>query len=255
MPVNASRDADTLIVGHRLEGATIGVAAELVLTARAVVGITANELAQAANCRSELIDDIESGKLDPVLDTVERLVNSVGLEVRAGTDCDSHETPNADFDSEVRRVQRAFVDAVEFRRSFGLRPLGPLPGTQQDWNGIEPAPARLFGAGPTRRDGGGWAAILASAQRQRTGASLEDVAAAALISPTQIADIEAGRIRPPTGELQRLLSAMAATLRVRLEPYDDHDDGLHLRAIANPERYHRQLRNGETVFSNAVVLG
>lgn len=255
MAANASGSVKTVVEGHLVEGATIGVAAELVLTARAAVGIAANELAKAAKCKIELINNIESGQLDPVLDTVERLVNSVGLEVRAGTGFDSRETRSADFNSEVRRVRRALVDAVEFRRSFGLGPPSPLRGTQRDWDGIEPAPARLFGAGPTRRDGDGWAAILVSAQRQRTGAHLEDIAAATSTSPTRVADIEAGRIRPPTGELKRLLSAMAATLRVRLEPYDDHDDTLHLRAIADPERYHRQLHHGETIFSNSVVLG
>lgn len=30
----------------------------------------------------------------------------------------------------------------------------------------------------------------------------------------------------------------------RLEPYDDHDDGLHLQALADPERYQRRHAAG-----------
>ena len=47
---------------------------------------------------------------------------------------------------------------------------------------------------------------------------------------------------------------MGFTLRTRLEPYDDHDDGLHLRALRDPGRYARRMRNGESAFATAVVL-
>ena len=39
-----------------------------------------------------------------------------------------------------------------------------------------------------------------------------------------------------------------------VEPYDDHDDVLHLRALADPERYQRRLANGERAFATAVAL-
>lgn len=254
MVASASEGAGALVGGRFFGGTACGVAAGLVLTARAALEIGVDELAGAAGCGVDLVDDIETGRCDPVLDTVERLVNSVGLEVRAGAGDGSGGVLAAMFESEVRRVRQAFVEAVEFRGFCGLGPPGPLKGTQWDWDGVEPAPPRLFGAGPTRRDGGGWAAILVSGQRQRSGAALEDIAAAASVSPARVAGIEAGRIRPPTSELERLLSAMGAGLRARLEPYDDHDDGLHLQAVADPERYRRRLSNGEAAFSAAVVL-
>lgn len=57
------------------------------------------------------------------------------------------------------------------------------------------------------------------------------------------------------GALQVVLAAMGAALVVRLEVYDAHDDGLHLQALADPERYQRRLENGEKVFAKALELG
>ena len=231
-----------------------GTAAGLLLTARAALGLRVEEVAEAAGCQTGLVSAIEEGQCDPVLDTVERLVNSVGLEVRAG----GYGAPGPDVGSvpgsEVARVRRAFADLAGFRRSHGLRPPGPPVGAQPGWDGTEPAPPRLFGAGPTRRDGGGWAAILVSAARQRSRMTQTDLAAAAGLAREGVAAVEDGRFRPPVKEVERILSAMGYGLRTRLEAYDDHDDGLHLRALADPGRYARRLHNGEALFATAVVL-
>lgn len=201
-----------------------------------------------------LVADIEEGRLDPTLDTVERLVNAIGLEVRAG----AHSEPDPAYQgvtaSEVERVREAFEEVREFREAYGLRVVGPPPGVQPEWDGLGSAPPRLFGAGPTRRDGGGWGAILLSGERAQTQAALRQVAAAAGISTDCAARIEDGTLRPPVSMVERLFAAMGSCLRVRLEPYDDHDDGLHLQALADPERHQRRLANGETAFATAVVL-
>lgn len=231
-----------------------GTAAGLVLVARAALGVRSEEVAEAACCDAELVRAIEAGRYDPALDTVERLVNSVGLEVRAGVDGERGTTSSAVCESEVARVRRAFAELVEFRRSHGLRPPGPPVGAQLDWDGTDPAPPRLFGAGPTRRDGGGWAAILVRSARQRCGMGQAGLAAAAGLDRAGVAAIEDGQLLPPVKELERVLSAMGLGLRARLEPYDDHDDGLHLRALADPGRYARRMRNGERAFATAVVL-
>ena len=84
--------------------------------------------------------------------------------------------------------------------------------------------------------------------------TLDGLAQAAGLSRARLAAIEAGRHRPPVGELQQILSAMDACLRVRLEPYEDHDDCLHLRALADPERRQRQLRTAEATFAPATVV-
>ena len=234
--------------------APVGVAAGLVLVALAALGMRSEEVAEAAGCDAKLVWAIEAGRFDPALDTVERLVNSVGLEVRAGADREPGTTFSVVCESEVARVRRAFTELVEFRRSHGLRPPGPPVGAQPHWNGADPAPPRLFGAGPTRRDGGGWAAILVRSARQRCGMGQTGLAAAAGLDPARVAAIENGALRPPVKELEMVLSAMGFGLRTRLEPYDDHDDGLHLRAQSDPGRYARRMQNGERAFAAAVVL-
>lgn len=244
---------DVSVLGALGDG-SVGTAAGLVLVARGALEVRCEELAEAAGCDAKLVRAIEAGRFDPALDTVERLVNSVGLEVRAGAD----EEPGTCFsvvsESEVARVRRALAEVVEFRRSHGLRPPGPPLGAQPDWDGTDPAPPRLFGAGPTRRDGSGWAAILVRSARQRRGMGQAGLAAATGLDRAGVAAIENGALRPPVKELERVLSAMGFGLRARLEPYDDHDDGLHLRALRDPGRYARRMRNGESAFATAVVL-
>ena len=62
----------------------VGRAARLLRIARTATGVSAGELTASAGCAESLVTGIENGKIDPTLDTVNRLVNSVGLEVRAG---------------------------------------------------------------------------------------------------------------------------------------------------------------------------
>ena len=200
-----------------------------------------------------LVVDIERGRFDPTLDTVERLVNSVGLEVRAGAHRECNPAYTGVTASEVERVRAALETVREFREAHGLRPPGPPPGVQPDWDGLGAAPPRLFGAGRTRRDGGGWGAVLFKSERVHTRAVLGEIAAAVGISTDCAALIEDGMVRPPVGMIEALFGAMGSCLRVRLEPYDDHDDGLHLQAVADPERYLRRLSNGEKSFARAVV--
>ncbi|MYJ60826.1 MAG: helix-turn-helix domain-containing protein [Acidimicrobiia bacterium] len=229
-------------------------AAVLVLTARAARRVSAAALAQAAGCELSMVADIEEGRLDPTLDTVERLVNAIGLEVRAG----AHTKPNPAYEgvtaSEVERVRAAFEEVQGFKEAYGIRPVGPPPGVQPEWDGLGSAPPRPFGAGPTRRDGGGWGAILLRGERALTNTALNHAASTAGISDECVGRIEDGTFRPPVSMVESLLAAMGRCLQVRLEPYDDHDDVLHLRALADPERYQRRLANGERAFATAVAL-
>ena len=54
--------------------------------------------------------------------------------------------------------------------------------------------------------------------------------------------------------MQRVLAVMGASLHVRLEVYEAHDDGLHLQALADPERCKRRLENAEAASSSAEAL-
>ena len=211
-------------------------------------------MAQAAGCGDKLVRDIESGRVDPTLDTVGRLVSSVGLEVRAGPAGEPNSRYLAVDPREVARVRAAFEQACEFAAQFGMGPPGPSAGTQPEWDGADPAPAHRFGAGPTRRDGGGWSAILVRCERTRINMSQGGLARFLGLGESDISLIEAGAAKLPVRALQAVLAAMGASLAARLEVYDSHDDGLHLRALADPERYRKRMRNAEAVFSNAVVL-
>ena len=185
---------------------------------------------------------------------MDRLVNSVGLEARAGT----RSRPNPAYvglsPAEVDRVRAEHNQTLEFAAEYGLEPPRPRRGTQPEWDGADPAPARMFGAGPTRRDGGGWAAILVFGERDRIKMTQAQLAQAVGLDVQEIAQIEAGDRRPLVNELQSVLAAMGASLHVRLEVYETHDDGLHLQTLADPERYIRRHKYAEAAFSNAEVL-
>ena len=230
-------------------------AATLVATARSALGLSAAELAAAAGCRVELVAAIEEGRFDPTLDTVGRLVNSAGCEIRAGTDYVPHPRYGRVDSREVERLASEYGRRREFAARFGLGPPGPLKGTQPEWDGEPPAPARLFGAGRTRSDGGGWGALLIAGERRRLKMDREALAAASGVDVRRIARIEAGDERPPLGDVQRILAAMGASLRVRLEVYDPHDDSLHLAALEDPEGYEQRLRDAKAELAEMTVLG
>lgn len=222
-------------------------------TARAVLAITPAELASAAGCAEALVCSIETGDLDPTLDTLERIVNAVGLEIRAGSHQPSGPYRGAGVNrEEVERLQKKLAALNLLREELGAGPSGPPTGAQPDWDGRDPAPGRQFGAGPTRTDGGGWAALVVRSARAEAGVTAFQYAAAAGIGEADLDRIESGELRPPVGELARILDNAGSGLRIRLEPYDDHDDGLHLKALADPELHERRMRRGREVFAGAI---
>ena len=235
------------------EAAAPTAAAVVLRTARAALEITAEEMAEAAGCGVTLVNQIESGDHDPVIDTVGRLVSAVGLELR----CGGRPEPNPAYrqvdPDEVARVAGEAARIREFRALFGRGGL-PKPAHQIEWDGVPPAPPHLFGAGPGRRHGGGWAALRIGTERSFLGMTQADMADAAGISEAALAEIESGDYRPAMSEVQRILSAVGVETYVRLEVYEDHDDGLHQRALEDPERLERTLRYNKKVFSSAVVV-
>ena len=137
------------------------LAGVLLLTARETLGVSQRELAAAAGCSEALVRRIESGDLDPALDTVERILNGSGLELRAGpAPPDSRYCGPLIDPDEAARLRGALADARSFRRQLGAPPPGPPAGALPDWDGKDPAPPRPFGAAEGRRDGGGWATLL-----------------------------------------------------------------------------------------------
>ena len=236
--------------------------AVLLLTARAALEITAEEMAEAAGCDVSLVEQIESGEHDPVMDTVGRLVSVVGLELR----CGAKDAPNPGYlrvdPGEVARVAKEIAKSREFWGQFGCQ--SPTPSHQTEWDGIPPAPPHLYGAGRGRRHEGGWAALLVgSARFQRGGRGREpgwerepeaEFASVVGVSEAALAEIESGEVRPPMGEVQRILTAAGRALYVHLEVYEDHDDGLHQLAMEDLDRHDRIISHNKKVFSSAVVI-
>lgn len=233
-----------------------GRAARLLRITRSVTGVSTADLAASAGCAESLVTGIESGQFDPTLDTVNRLVNSVGLEVRAGPQpvgSGDQRLPGdglADAD-EIGRVRQAFEAARDFRSRYGLAPLGPPPGSQPHWDGEDPAPGHRFRVAEAREDGGGWSALLVRDARDRMEMTQPQVAAAGGISETDIARIETGELRLSVVELEHILNSMGLELHTRLEPYDDHDDVLHLIAMKDPKLHqHRLQKSLEAIGRN-----
>jgi transcriptional regulator with XRE-family HTH domain len=72
--------------------------------------------------------------------------------------------------------------------------------------------------------------------RSRQGMTQRQLAAAVQMPQSTVARIEAGSMQPTLPVLYRLLAAAGLEPRVRLEPYDDHDDVLDRLAERFPQR-------------------
>ena len=195
---------------------------------------------------------IESGDLDPVMDTVERILNGSGLELRAGpaSPDDRYCGPLVDRD-EAARLRSCIASTRSFRRQLGAPPPGPPVGALPDWDGEDPAPPRCFGAAEGRRDGGGWAAILVRSATAEARSDRRVFARACRLDEEALERIAAGQERPSTSELAAMLTRAGCGLRVRIEVYDDHDDGLHLSAQADPELHRPRRRTSASTGVSA----
>jgi transcriptional regulator with XRE-family HTH domain len=68
------------------------------------------------------------------------------------------------------------------------------------------------------------AAALIQLARLRAGLSQRELAERAAVPTTMISAYERDRRQPTLGTLMKLLQAAGFELRMRLEPYDPHDD-------------------------------
>lgn len=88
-------------------------------------------------------------------------------------------------------------------------------------------------------DTGQVAANLLKLARLEKGLSQRALATAATVPHSTVARIESGAMQPTLPLLYRLLAAADLEPRIRLEPYDDHDDTLDALAENFPDRQHQ----------------
>ena len=239
-----------------------GILGAVVLkTGRAAAGVTAAEMAEAAGCHPALVAQIESGEHDPALDTLERLLNLIGLELRCGPRGKTNPLYWQVDPGEVHRLADDMRANREFWAQFNRGPsYYPPTGTQAAWDGTPPAPPRLFGAGPDRRNEGGWAAMLVRRLRSETTTSTTATDAEAGIGVNTLLrletglGLETGAAQPGLAEVRRLFLASGKELWLRLEIYDPHDDVLHQQAAADADRFDQTLRRTRETAATAVAV-
>ena len=213
---------------------------------RRVTGVTDVELAEAAGCPVDLVAAIESGRIRPAWETLERLANSVGLEIRAGVrHCSDIAGVSARLDPDFDSVREALDTENAWRAGLGLGPLGPPAETVPPWDGTDPAPAPQVSAWPHRTDFGGHAAINVRYGRNCVlGVDEPAFAASVELTTAELLDIEDGHVTLSLDDTERLLNRAGLEQFAHLEPYDAHDDLLHLDAIAERSRTRRQAHVG-----------
>lgn len=222
----------------------------IVPAVRDIAGVTPAGLARAAGCSTKLVVAIELGNIAPTCETAERLANAVHLELRMGPEAmpDLPAHIRSQFDANLDRVRDALDAEIAFRARFGVGPPAPLPATVAPWDGTDPAPARMSSAWPRRTDFGGPAALaLRYTRNVISHCSAETLAAAAGVATALVRDLEAGTTTLSMDDTESILNAIGVDMRARLEPYETHDDELHLAALAEPRRTLKRLTRSSAV--------
>ncbi len=170
----------------------------------------------------------------PAWETLERLANCVGLELRVGVQPATGSGCLRDrFDFGLDRVREALDAENAWRFGLGLGPLAPPAETVPPWDGTDPAPARQVSAWPHRTDAGGHAAINVRYGRNCVlGICRASFAALVELAPAELDDIEDGRVSLALDDTECLLNRAGLEQFAHLELYDSHDDLMHLDAIA-----------------------
>lgn len=216
----------------------------VVAALRTVTGLTDTDLAAAAGCSVALIAEIDTGRLRPACETLERIANAVGLELRVGVRRRTRTSAASDrFDDDYGRVREALAAENSWRASLGQGPLAPPSAAVSEWDGTDPAPARQVSAWPHRTDYGGHAAVNVRYGRNCVlRLDEESFAARIALTASELSDIEDGKVSLSLDDTELLLNHAGLEQFARLEPYDDHDDLLHLAAIAERDRARSRLK-------------
>ena len=196
--------------------------------------LTAAEAAEAMRRPAEWVAGVADGTIDPTLDELEVALNAIGLETRIAIN-----TTRPLWDMHVRHNREELADRIARNRALDEQMHGeahvqrepPQPGAQ----------ARLYGAGPGRTDGGGWAATLTRNCLSEIGITAGELADRAGIAPELAAQLANGEWKPASGEFERILAAIGVPMAIRLEEYEWHDDAEQAAWEADPEGYEKSI--------------
>ena len=216
-----------------------GWAALMLADAMWVEQVTASELAEAARRPVEWVEGVLSGEIDPTADELELVVNAIGLETRPADGIPGEEImgkpwPWVPHDREklAERIKRSRQADLELYGEVLLQRKPPQPD----------APARLFGVGQGREDGGGKAAMIISAWLRRLRVSPDTFAERAGLPAERVEAAASGEWKPGIDELERMLAANGVSMAYRLEEYDSQDDEHHAMWESDPAAYDAATR-------------
>ena len=204
-------------------------AARIMADALWIEQIAAQEAARASGRDPTWIEGVIDGSVDPTLDELELALNAIGLETRINMGLPGHPWPSIAHDPQriADTIKRHRELDTEMYGQVWIRRTPPQPG----------ATAHLFGAGPGRQDGGGWAAILLRDALHSLGISHDAFAHRAVIPPNDASQIASGDVKPKAGDFERMLAANGVPMAIRIDIYSEDDDDEHAAWEADPEKY------------------
>lgn len=210
-----------------------GQAARIMTDALWIEQVTAAQAAQASGRDETWIQGVADGTVDPTLDELEVALNAIGLETRIALGLPDRPWPPVPHDRGrvAEKIRRHRTLDMDMYGRVWIRRSPPQPG----------ATARLFGAGPGREDGGGWAAILTRNVLHALDATPKGLARCARISVQQAESLAVGQWRPRSGAFEGILAEVGVPMVIRIEEYCEDDDDEHAAWEADPEGYESDI--------------
>ena len=221
---------------------TGGHASRIMADALWIEQLTAEEAARACRRDPAWVQGVIDGDIDPTLDELELALNAIGLETRVSLGLPDVPWPPIAHDPQriADTIRRHRELDMEMYGQVWIRRTPPQPG----------ATAHLFGAGPGRQDGGGWAALLLNSVLDSLAISHDEFAHRAVIAPSDAAQIAAGDVKPKAGEFERMLAANGVPMAIRIDIYSDDDDDEHAMWEADPEKYEATIASIRAEFQS-----
>ena len=208
--------------------------------------ITAEDAARASGRDLAWTRGVIEGSIDPTLDELELALNAIGLGTRISLGLPGHPWPSIAHDPQriADTIRRHRELDMEMYGQVWIRRTPPQPG----------ATAHLFGAGPGRQDGGGWAAILLRDALHSLGISHDAFAHRAVIPPNDASQIASGDVKPKAGDFERMLAANGVPMAIRIDIYSEDDDDEHAIWEADPEKYEATIAAIRAEFQAAQPI-